>query len=395
MDNERWLLPEGIEEVLPHRAWPLEQLRRDLLDLYQSWGYELIMPPLIEFLESLLTGADRDLELQTFKLTDQLTGRLMGVRADMTPQAARIDAHQLRRDVPTRLCYLGSVLHTRPDGFAGSRSPLQTGAELFGHAGIESDVESICLMMETLRCSGLQDVYLDLGHVGIFRGLARQAGLDPSQEQALFDVLQRKAIPEIGMLAQRFNMAERDADLFMALAELSGDDALVQARTRLAGAGDEVQQALGYLQQVAAVLQQRLPEVPVHFDLGELRCYHYQTGVVFAAFVAGQGQEIARGGRYDAIGQSFGRARPATGFSTDLMTLLRLGSRRAAAPAGVRPSVFAPASDEPMLQRRVAELRAQGQRVVCALPGQSGGAKEMGCTHVLERQGETWAIRPV
>ncbi len=394
MDNERWLLPEGIEEVLPHRAWSLEYLRRDLLDLYQSWGYELIMPPLIEFLESLLTGADRDLELQTFKLTDQITGRLMGVRADMTPQAARIDAHQLRRDVPTRLCYLGSVLHTRPDGFAGSRSPLQTGAELFGHAGIESDVEIISLMMEALRRCGLQEVYLDLGHVGIFRGLARQAGLAPLQEQALFDVLQRKAIPEIGILAQQFNLAEQDAGLFLALAELSGDDALTQAQTRLAGANDAVQEALAYLGQVAAAVQQRLPGVPVHFDLGELRCYHYQTGVVFAAFVPGQGQEIARGGRYDDIGRAFGRSRPATGFSSDLKTLLRLGSRRPASEAA-HSGIFAPVSDDAALQCRIAELRAQGQRVICALPGQVGGAEEMGCTHVLERQGETWDIKPV
>jgi len=391
MDNERWLLPEGIDELLPPRAWGLEAMRRDLLDLFRSWGYELIIPPFIEFLDSLLTGAGGDLDLQTFKLTDQGSGRLMGVRADMTPQAARIDAHQLRRDVPTRLCYLGTVLHTRSDGFAGSRSPLQVGAELFGHGGIESDVEVISLMMETLERTGVKNVHLDLGHVGIFRGLARQAGLDASAEKALFDALQRKAIPEIQELLQSYEVPEAEASMLAALAELNGDDALEKARVRLANADKEVLAALSYLEQVAAAIQQRLPDVPVHFDLGELRCYHYQTGVVFAAFVPGLGQEIARGGRYDAIGEVFGRARPATGFSADLKLLMRLGAKFGKTPkTGAR--VFAPCSDDPSLQQQISKLRAEGRQVICALPGQNGGASEMGCTEVLERDGDAWVL---
>jgi ATP phosphoribosyltransferase regulatory subunit len=195
--TDRWLLPEGIEEVLPEQAQRLEQLRRQLLDTYNNWGYDLVMPPFIEYLESLLTGTGNDLDLQTFKLTDQLTGRLMGIRADMTPQVARIDAHQLKKDTPTRLCYMGTVLHTRTDGFAGSRSPLQVGAELYGHAGIESDVEIIGLMLETLALANVESPFIDLGHVGIYRELVKQAGLDKDQEATLFDSLQRKANTEI------------------------------------------------------------------------------------------------------------------------------------------------------------------------------------------------------
>ena len=389
MGNERWILPEGIDEVLPPDARVLEGLRRKLLDLYDSWGYELVIPPFVEFLESLLTGTGSDLDLQTFKLTDQLTGRLMGVRADITPQAARLDAHQLRRDLPTRLCYLGTVLHSRPDGFAGSRSPLQIGAELYGHAGPESDVEILCLMMKTLELAGIGDIYLDLGHVGIFRGLARQAGLAMAQETALFDALQRKAIPEIQALLGEFGIDDASVGMLGALAELNGDDALERARGELARAPEEVQRALSYLERVAAMIRQWLPGTPLHFDLAELRGYHFHTGVVFAAFVPGSGQEIARGGRYDDIGKVFGRARPATGFSADLKSLMRLGA------GGREPeaeAVFAPWSEEPALHQRIQELRAQGLRVVRGLPGQTGGARAMGCRRELARRDGVWEL---
>jgi ATP phosphoribosyltransferase regulatory subunit len=244
MDEERWLLPSGIEEILPPQADVMESLRRALLDLYRTWGYELVIPPFIDYLESLLTGTGRDLELQTFKLIDQESGRLLGLRADMTPQVARIDAHQLRRSVPTRLCYLGTVLHTRSDGFAGTRSPLQIGAEIYGHAGPESDVEILRLVMETLRLAHIPNAYLDLGHVGIFRGLARQAGLDVSQEMAFFEVLQRKALPEIEDLIAQFGVRGTPADMLLALAELNGDDALDRAEGVLARAEEPVRAAL-------------------------------------------------------------------------------------------------------------------------------------------------------
>lgn len=394
MDNERWLLPEGVDEVLPPQAWNLENLRRDLLSLYRSWGYELVIPPFIEFLDSLLTGAGSDLDLKTFKLTDQITGRLMGVRADMTPQAARMDAHQLRRDVPTRLCYLGTVLHTRSDGFASSRNPLQIGAELFGHAGVESDVEVLCLMIETLKRTGITDLYLDLGHVGIYRGLARQAGLNKAGEQALFDALQRKAMPEIDTLLQELKVQEPAAGMLAALAELNGDDAIERAKTVLAKADQDVRDALSYLEQMAAMIQQRLPNVPLHFDLGELRCYHYQTGVVFAAFVPGRGQEIARGGRYDAIGKLFGRSRPATGFSADLKALLQFGGW-AAQQTKEEERIYAPSVNDPALLEAIANLRAQGKCVVCALPGQTGGAAEMGCNKILTQHKSTWIVSSI
>ncbi len=394
MDNERWLLPEGVDEMLPPQAWNLENLRRDLLNLYRSWGYELVIPPFIEFLDSLLTGAGSDLDLKTFKLTDQITGRLMGVRADMTPQAARMDAHQLRRDVPTRLCYLETVLHTRSDGFASSRNPLQIGAELFGHAGAESDVEILYLMMETLKRTGINDLYLDLGHVGIYRGLARQSGLDEAAEQTLFDALQRKAIPEIHTLLAELNVQEPVMSMLATLAELNGDDAIDRAKEVLAEADQDVQDALNYLDQVATMVQQRLPHVPLHFDLGELRGYHYQTGVVFAAFVPGRGQEIARGGRYDAIGKMFGQSRPATGFSADLKALLQLGEW-GAKQSDEEARIYAPWSDDLALLQVIENLRTQGNTVVCALPGQTGNAVKMGCNKILKQQDNCWVVSSI
>ena len=337
--KNRWLLPEGIEELLPAQARQLEQLRRELLDLFSSWGYELIIPPFIEYLDSLLTGTGHDLDLQTFKLIDQPSGRLLGLRADMTPQAARIDAHRLQREAPTRLCYLGTVLHTLPDGFAGSRSLMQVGAELFGHAGAESDVEILALMVATLTLTGIDDLYIDLGHVGIYRALAVDAGLDDDQEAFLFDALQRKAIPEINEFLRQLELSTAQRERLAGLATLNGGtETLERARALLEGSGDAAQLALENLERIAALVQQRLPDVALHFDLAELRGYQFHTGVVFAAFVADHGQEIARGGRYDNIGRVFGRARPATGFSTDLRSLMRLGARRMPAAAGADPA---------------------------------------------------------
>lgn len=391
MEEERWLLPVGIEEILPPQAECIESLRRELLDLYRSWGYELVIPPFIDYLESLLTGTGHDLDLQTFKLTDQATGRLLGVRADMTPQVARIDAHHLRREGATRLCYLGTVLHTRSDGFAGTRSPLQLGAEIYGHAGPESDVEILRLVMLTLGVAGIPSAYLDLGHVGIFRGLARQARLTRSQEMALFAVLQRKAVPEIEALIAEYGVAEPMAGMLLALAELSGDDALDRAVDVLAAAEPEVRAALDYLRRVAEEMRLWLPEVPVHFDLAELRGYHYKTGVVFAAFVPGWGQEVARGGRYDHIGSVFGRARPAVGFSADLKGLLRHGQ---GAPSAEPPAVLAPWSSDRALQQEVARLRRAGRRVVTELPGQEVTSVQSGCGERLVHQGGRWTLVP-
>ncbi len=391
--KNRWLLPEGIEDLLPDQAAQLEQLRRELLDLYRSWGYELILPPFIEYLDSLLTGSGHDLDLQTFKLIDQLSGRLLGLRADMTPQAARIDAHRLQRDAPSRLCYLGTVLRTRPDGFDGSRSPMQVGAELFGHRGAESDVEILELMVATLALTGIEDIYLDLGHVGIYRGLAHDAGLDEGQEALLFDALQRKALPEINAFLAGLDLSTAQRERLAGLATLNGGaEVLEKAQALLQGSGESALSSLEDLVRIARLATRRLPDISLHFDLAELRGYQYQTGVVFAAFVADRGQEIARGGRYDEIGKVFGRARPATGFSTDLRILMRVGNRDWPQPAG---AILAPAEEDTALADKVRTLRTQGERVVQQLPGQVGSVAETGCDRVLRWSGSEWVVERI
>jgi len=391
MHKERWRLPPGIEEILPPRAQVMECLRRKLLDLYAGWGYEFVIPPFVDYLDSLLTGTGRDLDPQTFKFTDQLSGRMLGARADMTPQVARIDAHHLCTEAPTRLCYLGTVLHARGGDFAGTRSPLQIGAELYGHSGPESEVEILRLMRLTLETAGIQDLYLDLGHVGIFRGLARQAGLDEHQETALFDALQRKAVPEIESLLAIYRLPAAQARMMLALAMLDGEDAPERAATELAAAAPPVRAALDHLRRVADETRRWLPDVPVHFDLAELRGYHYKTGIVFAAFVPEWGREIARGGRYDDIGQVFGRSRPAVGFSTDLKGLLRLGAGLNER-YGHRRRVLAPWSPDPDLQREIERLRREGRQVITELPGQGRDARALGCRERLERTDTGWAL---
>jgi ATP phosphoribosyltransferase regulatory subunit len=389
MNNERWLLPEGIEELLPPQAARLESLRRELLDLFTCWGYELVIPSLVEYLDSLLTGTGNDLELQTFKLTDQMNGRLMGVRADITPQVARIDAHRLLdREGPVRLCYQGTVLHTRGDGLGGARSFTQIGAELYGHSGVESDAEMVCMMLKTLALAKLGSVYVDLGHVGIFRALTQAAELNPEQEMQLFDALQRKAVPEIQTLLADMSVDAATRQGLEDLVWLNGDSSvLVKARQSLAD-NDAALQAVDEVERVAARVSRQQPDVQLHFDLAELRGFHYHTGVVFAAYQPGQGQSIAQGGRYDDIGKVFGRARAATGFSTDLRSLIALGD----AQATVTHSVFAPAGDDAALQTKIAELRAAGTRVVCELPGQNGGATAAGCSQILLVQDGQWIV---
>jgi len=389
MVQDRWILPQGIEELLPAQASKLEALRRKVVDLYASWGYELVEPPLMEYLESLLVGTGRELDLSTFKLVDQLNGRTMGVRADITPQVARIDAHRLKREVPTRLCYLGSVLHTRGEGLAGNRSPLQLGAELYGHAGVESDVEVIALMLETLSLAGIGPLHLDLGHVGLFRGLAAEAKLSQEQEAQLFEMFQRKAKPEIEQFLAGLPLSDEHRQMLSGLVNLNGDQSVLQqAQELLATAGETVQQALHYLQAAAERLQQSQPKLNLHFDLAELRGYHYHTGMVFSAYALGHSQEVARGGRYDDIGRAFGRARPATGFSTDLKTLVSLSGIVADSSA----KIFAPAGDDSKLWETMQELRNAGHTVIRALPGQSGAAAEMGCERKLVFNNEFWTV---
>lgn len=392
--DKRWLLPEGIEEVLPEQAAALEIVRRQVLDLYATWGYQLLITPMVEFLESLQTGTGKDLDLQTFKLIDSLSGRMMGVRADITPQAARIDARLIKTKQPVRLCYLGTVLRAYPDIPGGTRAPLQLGAELYGHAGMESDVEVIELMLETMKQLEIERYILDLGHVGVYRGLAKQAQLDSDQEQALFEALQRKAVPDINDLLTEWRVPNNLHTMMSALANLHGGvEVLAQAQALLAGAHASVKIALQELRQIAERLQKNRPELALHFDLSELRGYNYQSGVVFSVYLPGQGQEVARGGRYDPIGQGIGRSRPATGFSADLKTLMRSASRLT--PFVAKKPIFAPCAVDESLQDLILALRTMGEIVLCELPGQEGDALSMGCDRILVQTGGEWELTPI
>jgi len=313
-----WLLPENVEDVLPPQAWRMEDLRRALLDLFRQHGYELVIPPLMEYVDSLLTGVGADLDLKTFKLVDQLSGRLMGVRADITPQVARIDAHLLAANTVNRLCYAGSVLHTQPDGFHRSREPIQLGAELYGEADANADLEILTLMLDALRAGGLQDIQLDIGHVGVYRALATEARLNGDIEHQLFEALQAKDSSAVASLTAMLSPALREA--FAALPELYGAHSiLVEARRRLPQL-PAVISALDTLDVLERGLAAR--QIEAAYDLAELRGYGYHSGVVFAAYTRGRSRAIAQGGRYDEVGRVFGRARPATGFSLDLRELV-------------------------------------------------------------------------
>ncbi len=390
--RDSWLLPQGIEDVLPEDAQQLETLRRQLLDVFSCWGYELVIPPVVDFLDSLLTGSGHDLDLQTFKLTDQVSGEMLGVCADITPQVARIDAHNLKHDRPTRLCYVGTTLRTLGDSLSKTRSPIQIGAEIYGHSGIESDLEVIQLMLEMLAVTGLQNVHLDLGHVEIFRALSEQADLSKTQEADLFDTLQRKARPELNELIDGFDITENYQTIFKTLVTLNGGiEVLAKATEVLAGTGETVTKALTELQTVANQLSINFPSLPISFDLSELRGYHYHTGIVFASFVPELGREVARGGRYDNIGEFFGRARAATGFSADLKLLNALSKQ--SAENNVTQLVYAPLSDDASLLEAIRDLRTQGIAVIQQLPGHPDEIKELACTGMLEKQNQNWVVK--
>ncbi|HSD59308.1 MAG TPA: ATP phosphoribosyltransferase regulatory subunit [Burkholderiales bacterium] len=384
MDN--WLLPEYIEDILPVEARRIEAMRRRVLDLMRGHGYELVVPPMIEYLESLLSGTGRDLDLRMFKLVDQLSGRLMGLRADITPQAARIDAHLLNRRGVTRLCYCGSVVHTLPSGLSGTREPLQVGAEIYGHAGIESDVEIQRLMLEALAAAGITRVQLDLGHVGVLRGLARMAALAPQAESELYRALQAKDVPALRDLTAPLGRELREA--LLALPGFYGRAAVLGEARRLLPAAPEIGRALDDLAVLAERLKSSVAELA--FDLSEARGYHYHSGVVFAAYAPGSPNALALGGRYDEVGKAFGRARPATGFSADLRALA------AAAPAGEAPgAIRAPHRDDPALRERIAALRAAGEVVIVELPGHENTRDELGCDRELRFVGGEWRVETI
>lgn len=377
----RWLLPESIEDILPVEAERIEGLRRRMLDAFRAQGYALVTPPLLEYVESLLTDSAHDLDLRTFKLVDQLSGRTLGIRADITPQVARIDAHLLNRSGVTRLCYCANVLHTRASGLTATREPLQIGAELYGHAGIEADIEIIRLLADTLALADLPATRIDLGHVGIFRALVTRADLDDDSIEELFNALQAKDVPTLRALTA--DLAEPARSALRALPECYGEAAVLDRLLALVPDDQEVAAGVADLRRLGASLS----GLPVSFDLADLRGYHYHSGVVFAAYCARHPNAIALGGRYDNMGQVFGRARPATGFSMDLREVVRLSGKQTG-----KGAILAPLENDAGLQGEIQRLRAAGDVVMMALPGHEGSWTEAGCDRQLVKRGGGWTV---
>jgi len=375
----RWGLPDFIQDVLPDEAGRLEELRRRLLDAFRVRGYRLVIPPLIEYLDALSTGAGQDLRLRTYQLVDQISGRTMGVRADMTPQVTRIDSHLLNCAGVSRLCYCGSVLRTRPSSLTATREPLQLGAELYGHAGLEADVEVLRLLAEALRLADVSLMRLDIGHVGLFHALADSAGLDEIAREEAFSLLQSKDVSGLyTLLADVKDHGAREA--ILALPGLYGGvEVLDVARACLP---KKVCAALDELCQLAL----ELSDLPLGFDLADLRGYRYHSGLVFAAYGGGAPAALAMGGRYDHVAGNFGRDRSATGFSLDLRELARCSPATAPAAGGI----LAPLEKEPALRDEVARLREAGEVVIDALPGHEG--TWAGCDRQLVKRDGRWMV---
>ncbi|MBL8417073.1 MAG: ATP phosphoribosyltransferase regulatory subunit [Dechloromonas sp.] len=379
-----WLLPEYFADALPAEAERIEHLRRALLDHFRSHGFEFVMPPMLEYLESLLTGAGKDLNLRTFKLVDQLSGRTMGVRADITPQTARIDAHLLNHKGVTRLCYCDSVLHTLPATISASREPVQIGAELYGHAGIAADLAVIRLMAGAFARIKVPVSRIDLGHVGIFRALAEAAGLPRESEETVLSLLQAKDVP--GLSEACANVASPYREALQRLPQLyGGAEVLARAAAELPALPGVVAALDGLRHLVEAA-----PDLPFSIDLSDLRGYHYHNGVVFAAYCPGYPAAVALGGRYDGAGKAFGRDRPATGFSMDLREVARL-----APPGKPMGAILAPsAAHDARLAAHIAALREQGEVVVELLPGESACEGPV-CDRKLAKVGEQWIIEAI
>lgn len=386
--SSAWLLPEHIADVLPAQARRIEELRRLLLDGARGYGFELVQPPLLEHLESLLSGAGRSLDLKTFKLVDQLSGRTLGLRADTTSQVARIDAHLLNRRGVTRLCYCGPVLHTRPDGLHGSREPLQFGAEIYGHAGLEADLEVQELGLDCLQRIGIGALTLDLGDARLVRGLLDGVTLDEAQRLQLYAALAGKDQPALSELAAALPAVARQG-LLALLRLYGGADVLTAARRELPS-HPLITAALDDLQWLAQHLHQAHPEVKVGFDLADHSGYAYYSGARFAVYAAASSDALMRGGRYDAVGAVFGRSRPAVGFSADLKQLASLASARA-----MRPAIRAPWGEDAALRAAVRQLREQGESVVCILPGHEHEGQEFDCDRELVAQDGQWRVLPL
>jgi ATP phosphoribosyltransferase regulatory subunit len=383
---DRWLLPDGVDEVLPPQAAKMEAVRRQLLDLFQRWGYELVIPPMVEFLESLLTGSGHDVDLQTFKLIDQKSGRTLGLRADITPQVARIDAHSLLRNGPSRLCYAETVVHAQANDMLASRIPIRIGAELFGHEGSDSDIEIVSLMLESLKTIALNEVLLEIGDVNIYRLLIHKVGISEEDQQTLFNAIQRKAPADINTIIGGLGLPADLTDILKELPQLVGGKEVLARSREIMGSIPGINESIQRLESLADVLSARYPEVELHFDLSELRGYNYHTGIVFAAYLEGHGQ-VAKGGRYDHVGEVFGRLRPATGFDMDLKALAQIASIDEEDPELilVRSQPALSADDRDKLWRFSQQLREEGYQVVFELEDQAG-ENSSDCSGTLEMQ---------
>jgi len=381
-----WLLPEHIADVLPAQARRVEDLRRALLDRARSYGFELVMPPLLEHLESLLSGTGRELDLRTFKLVDQLSGRMLGLRADTTPQAARIDAHLLNREGVTRLCYCGPVLHTRPAGLSASREPLQFGAEIFGHAGLEADLEAAELALDCLQAARVSDVVIDLADARVLRGVLAGVPLDATQLQPVVQALSDKDAPALDELTRGMPAEARSG--LRALLRLYGGDEVLAAAERELPQRPLVRDALLHLRWLASHLRTAFPALKLGFDLSDMSGYAYYSGPRFAIYGAGSSDALARGGRYDEVGAVFGRNRPAVGFSLDLKALAEV-----AGPSPAPRAIRAPWGEDPALRAALRRLREDGEIVLAMLPGHELEAQAFDCDRELVQQGGQWVLR--
>jgi len=384
--SSAWLLPEHIADVLPAEARRIEELRRTLLDMARGYGFELVMPPLLEHLDALLSGTGRELDLRTFKLVDQLSGRTLGVRADSTPQVARIDAHLLNRHGVTRLCYCGPVLHTRPQAAHATREPLQLGAEIYGHAGLEADLEVQDLALDGLRAAGLRHLVLDLADARIVRGLLDGLMLEAGLRTELHAALAIKDGSALRSLAPRLPESARAP--LLALPELYGDAEILVAARRMLPQHPLIDAALADLAWLASHVGRAHPDVRIGFDLGDVGGHAYYSGARFAVYADGASDALLRGGRYDEVGAVFGRNRPAVGFSTDLKALVGL-----AAPTPRRMAIRAPYGEDAGLRSAIRQLREGGDTVVCILPGHEHEAEEFDCDRELVQQDGRWLPR--
>ena len=379
-----WVLPDHIADVLPSEARHIEELRRDLLDMARCYGYELVMPPLLEHLESLLTGAGEALDLQTFKLVDQLSGRMMGLRADSTPQVARIDAHLLNRQGVTRLCYCGPVLHTRPGVPHATREPLQFGAEIYGHAGLEADLETLLLALDCLKVARVQSPSVDMADARIVKALLEGVSFEDDLLAQVHAALAAKDRSELSRLTRNFSPSSRQG--LLALVQLYGDEKVLLEAEKVLPPSSTVREALSNLKWLAS----HLDDAKVSFDLADLRGYAYYTGARFSIYAPGASDALVRGGRYDEVGAVFGRNRPATGFSLDVKALAGVLPTRP-----LRAAIRAPWREAADLGAAIASLRAQGETVVCALPGHDSEVDEFHCDRELIQRAGQWVVQAI